>query len=102
MGDPRITLEPNVSSDRSWVWSAYDFAEGELAETVFAIRFIDSDTANKFKDKFMECRTEMEKLLAGEDKPDADGSAANALSKLSTKGEAEEDSDSEDLDDLDV
>merc|ERR1712232_876225 len=88
--DPRITLEPNVGSDRSWVWSAFDFAEGELTETVFALRFADSDIANDFKKKFMEGQKEMEKLLAGEDKPGEDGGkgaeeAAEALSGLSTK-----------------
>ncbi|CAJ1957713.1 unnamed protein product, partial [Cylindrotheca closterium] len=64
--DPRIKLEPNVGSDRSWVWSAFDFAEGELKETVFALRFADSDIAQEFKKNFEECQAEMEKLLAGE------------------------------------
>lgn len=90
--DPRIKLEPNVGSDRSWVWSAFDFAEGALAETVFALRFADSDIAQDFKKKFMECQEEMEKLLAGEDKPGEDGGAgadevAKALEGLSTKEE---------------
>ena len=35
--DPRIKLEPNAGSDRSWVWSCYDFADGELVEKVFAL-----------------------------------------------------------------
>lgn len=90
--DPRIQLEPNVGSDRSWVWSAFDFAEGELVETVFALRFADSDIAQDFKKNFQECQKEMEKLLAGEDKPGADGGAAadeaaEALKELSTKEE---------------
>ena len=93
--DPRIKLEPNVGSDRSWVWSAFDFAEGELAETVFALRFADSDIAQDFKKKFLDCQQEMEKLLAGEDKPGADGGAAadeaaEALAGLSTKEESKE------------
>ena len=92
--DPRIELNPNVGSDRSWVWSAFDFAEGELVETVFAMRFADSDIANAFKAKFEECQKEMEALLAGEDKPGADGGkaadeAADALAGLSTKEEGE-------------
>lgn len=90
--DPRIKLEPNVGSDRSWVWSAFDFAEGELVETVFALRFADSDVAQEFKKKFTDCQQEMEKLLAGEDKPGEDGGAAAdeaaaALQALSTKDE---------------
>lgn len=90
--DPRIKLEPNVGSDRSWVWSAFDFAEGELTETVFALRFADSEVAQEFKTKFTEGQKEMESLLAGEDKPGADGGAAadeaaEALSGLTTKDE---------------
>lgn len=88
--DPRLVLEPNVGSDRSWVWSAFDFAEGELKETVFAVRFKDSDIANEFKVKFEETQKDMEKVLAGEDKPDEDGTAAEAaeaLAGLSTKAD---------------
>jgi Ran-binding protein 1 len=93
--DPRIKLEPNVGSDRSWVWSAFDYAEGSLEETVFALRFADSEIAQDFKKKFTECQEEMEKLLAGEDKPDEDGGkaadeVAEALAGLSTKEESKE------------
>lgn len=90
--DPRIKLEPNAGSDRSWVWSAFDFSEGELEETVFALRFADSEIAGDFKAKFTECQKEMEAILAGEDKPGEDGGAAadeaaEALSGLKTKDE---------------
>ena len=64
--DPRIELQPNAGSDRSWVWSAFDFAGGELVEIVFAMRFPDSDIANVFKEKFEECQKEMDSLLKGE------------------------------------
>lgn len=74
--DPRIKLQPNAGSDRSWVWSAFDFAEGELVETVFALRFPDSEIAETFKVAFENGQKEMEKLLAGEDKPGEDGGAA--------------------------
>lgn len=92
--DPRIKLEANAGSDRSWVWSAFDFSEGELLETVFALRFTDSDVAGNFKEKFTECQTEMEKLLQGEDKPGEDGGAAadeaaDALGNLSTGNKEE-------------
>jgi len=92
--DPRIKLEPNVGSDRSWVWSAFDFASGELLETVFAIRFADSDIANEFKKIFEENQQAMDKILAGEDS--ASGSAeadevAEALAGLTTKGDTDGD-----------
>ena len=87
--DPRIKLEPNSGSDRSWVWSAFDFASGDLVETVFAIRFADSDIAINFKKIFEENQTEMEKLLAGEDAaPSTEvDEAAEAIAGLSTKDE---------------
>lgn len=85
--DPRITLETNAGSDRSWVWSAFDFAGGELVETVFAIRFADSDIANNFKKVFGENQKEMEAVLAGEDgAPSAEADeAAEAIANLTTK-----------------
>ena len=52
--DPRITLEPNAGSDRSWAFSCYDFAEGELEEKVFAIQFSNSEVADAFKEKYEE------------------------------------------------
>jgi Ran-binding protein 1 len=87
--DPRIVLQPNSGSDRSWVWSAFDFAEGELLETVLAIRFADSDIAANFKKVFEENQKEMEKVLAGEDAaPSAEADeATEALAGLSTKEE---------------
>lgn len=48
VADPRIVLKPNAGSDRSWVWNAYDFTEGQLEETTFALRFANSDSANDF------------------------------------------------------
>ncbi len=32
--DPRIVLTPNAGNEKSWVWVAFDFSEGELIETV--------------------------------------------------------------------
>merc|ERR1719203_179686 len=86
--DPRIKLEPNAGSDQSWVWSAFDFANGELVETVFALRFADSEIAGSFKESFVTYQKEMEKLLAGEDSPEGAAEAeeaAAALSELKTE-----------------
>ncbi len=88
--DPRIQLEPNAGSDRSWVWSCFDFASGELEEKVFALRFSNSEVAEEFKAKYQECQAEMARLLAGEDAPEGGGGGeaeevAEALGGLSTK-----------------
>ena len=33
--DPRIVIVPNAgASEKSWVWNAFDFADGELVEKV--------------------------------------------------------------------
>eukprot|EP00924_Labyrinthula_sp_SR-Ha-C_P003369 maker-scaffold_15-snap-gene-7.48-mRNA-1 protein AED:0.02 eAED:0.02 QI:133/1/1/1/1/1/3/162/218 len=63
---PHVVLSPNVSSDRSWVFTASDFATEELVTETFAIRFKDAEKANGFKDK-----VELAKLInAGEKSPD--------------------------------
>lgn len=85
--DPRIELQKNAGSDRSWVWTAFDFSDGELVESVFALRFTDSDVAGEFKTSFLDCQSKMKALLAGED--DKEGGeeadeAAAALSELKT------------------
>ena len=81
--DPRIVLEANAGSDRSWVWSCYDFAEGELEEKMFALRFTNSEVAEEFKKKYQECQAEMARLLAGEDAPTGgDGEKAAAAEEV--------------------
>lgn len=50
-----MSLAPNVGSDRSWVYNvAADFYEGEARAELLAIRFANSENANKFKAKFEE------------------------------------------------
>merc|ERR1712232_442519 len=91
--DPRITLEPHVQSDRAWIWVAFDFSDGgELVETIFCIRFADSDIANKYKETFEDCQAKMKDILAVEnvDTGDAEAEtaaedAADKLAELSTK-----------------
>jgi Ran-binding protein 1 len=52
-----MKLSPNVGSDRSWVWSVVaDFAEEEARQETLAIRFGNSENANKFKAQFEECQ----------------------------------------------
>lgn len=54
--DQRIELEPNVGSNRSWVWSCFDFADGVLEAKIFALRFTNSEVAEEFKAKYQECQ----------------------------------------------
>lgn len=51
---PEITLKLNVGSDRSWVYSTHaDFSEGTPTKELFAIRFANTENAQKFKDAFI-------------------------------------------------
>jgi len=50
-------LQPNVGSDRSWVWKvAADISDGEPEAQTLAIRFANSDNASEFKTKFEEAQ----------------------------------------------
>lgn len=80
--DPRIELKLNVGSDRSWVWSAFDFSDGELVETVFAIRFADSDIAGEYKKIFETCQEEMKAHI---DVPTEDAAANAAADETAEK-----------------
>ncbi|TPX71088.1 hypothetical protein SpCBS45565_g01307 [Spizellomyces sp. 'palustris'] len=52
-----MELKSNVGSDRSWVWSTLaDVSEGEPSHELLAIRFANSENANKFKEAFEEAQ----------------------------------------------
>ncbi|KND00428.1 uncharacterized protein SPPG_04749 [Spizellomyces punctatus DAOM BR117] len=54
---PEMELKSNVGSDRSWVWSTLaDVSEGEPSHELLAIRFANSENANKFKEAFEEAQ----------------------------------------------
>lgn len=47
-----MALKPNVGSDRSWVYTAHDYSEGEPTTELLAVRFANSENAQEFKAKF--------------------------------------------------
>lgn len=57
--DPRITLSPNVGTDKSWVWGAFDFSDNELVEQVrldLNLRgFVSASTANWYSCSWGHC-----------------------------------------------
>ena len=65
MVDPRIVMQPNVGSDRSWVWTAYDYADGDLREEVFALKFGKPQDAEEFKKAFDEAKKAMKAFVPG-------------------------------------
>ncbi|KAL3928349.1 MAG: hypothetical protein SGARI_005061 [Bacillariaceae sp.] len=95
--DPRIVLTQNAGSDRSWVWVVYDFAEGELIETTFAIRLKTVEIAEEFKKAYEDAVDKMKDEESGTDAaPSAEADeATKALEALST-GEAKEEAKEDD------
>ncbi|RMJ28765.1 ran-specific GTPase-activating protein 1 [Aspergillus sp. HF37] len=60
---PDMKLNPNVGSDRSWVWNASaDVSEGEPEAQTLAIRFANSENANLFKESFEKAQQENSKV----------------------------------------
>lgn len=83
--DPRITLTPNSGNDRSWVWVAFDFSNGEtLEETTFAIRFKDADIAAAFKKAFEDAQKDNKALLEGADTAEGAAEADEAADALAS------------------
>lgn len=59
---PSVELEPNVGSEKSWVFSANDFAEGTIEEKLFAFKFGSVENAQDFK-KAVDAAKEENKVL---------------------------------------
>ncbi|KAL8443602.1 hypothetical protein Emed_006683 [Eimeria media] len=85
--DVYCKLTPNVSSEKIWVWTVMDFAEGELKNEQFALKFGQIEQAKEFKAKFEEAAAINAKLFDVNSKGEA--SAASACSKQEKEGEKE-------------
>ncbi|KAF2670348.1 hypothetical protein BT63DRAFT_413083 [Microthyrium microscopicum] len=82
---PEMKLSPNVGSDRSWVWNAAaDVSEGEPEAQTLAIRFANSENANKFKEAFLLAQQENEGLMK------SDSTEAPAVEPATTEEPAKE------------
>ncbi|KAI5452372.1 Ran GTPase binding protein Sbp1 [Naganishia albida] len=63
---PEMKLQPNVGSDRSWVYKVHaDYAEGEPTAETLAIRFANSENASNFKDEFEKAQHSNEEVRKG-------------------------------------
>jgi Ran-binding protein 1 len=69
-------LQPNIGSDRSWVWKAIaDMSEGAPSSETLAIRFATADNAGQFKTAFEAAQKTNKEL---ESNPAAAGTAGTA------------------------
>ncbi|XP_017317433.2 RANBP2-like and GRIP domain-containing protein 5/6 isoform X1 [Ictalurus punctatus] len=58
-----MKLEPMKGSEKAWIWSAFDFAEGEGKVEQLAVRFKLLETANSFKEFFEKAKDAQEKEM---------------------------------------
>lgn len=49
-------LRPNATSDKIWVWSAQDYAEGQLEVERLALKFGSSELAGRFREAFEDAK----------------------------------------------
>ncbi|CAI5458655.1 unnamed protein product, partial [Closterium sp. Yama58-4] len=64
---PSMSLQEHAGSDKSWVWHAQDFADGELKKELFTMRFGSPESAQKFKSAFEEAQEKMAAILGTTD-----------------------------------
>ncbi|KAJ1297598.1 hypothetical protein BS78_01G388800 [Paspalum vaginatum] len=81
-------MQEHAGSDKSCVWHALDFADGELKEEMFAIRFGSVDNCKKFKDIVEEVAEQQEK--ADEKENEEVSSAAGLVEKLTVTDASKE------------
>ncbi|XP_040513537.1 E3 SUMO-protein ligase RanBP2 isoform X1 [Gallus gallus] len=58
---PDMNMQQMKGSDRAWVWTACDFADGERKVELLAVRFKLQDVADSFKQTFDEAKQAQEK-----------------------------------------
>lgn len=90
---PDIELKENAGSDRSWVWQCSDFSEEKSEVSVLAIRFANTENAQKFKEVFEDGKAANAKAGPG---AAADGKADEAPAAAEKKGEEKKDAASPD------
>ncbi|KAA0060032.1 hypothetical protein IC582_027588 [Cucumis melo] len=84
---PSMTVQEHAGNDKSCVWHATDFADGELKDELFCIRFPSIENCKSFMETFQEIAESQQKK--GENK-DA-SAAAGLLEKLSVEEKKTED-----------
>ncbi|KAF4574719.1 single stranded nucleic acid binding protein [Pleurotus pulmonarius] len=92
-----MRLQPNIGSDRSWVWKvAADYAESPATPETLAIRFANADNAGEFKTAFEKAQVSNAALASGGAPAKEEEEEAKAEEKTEeekkTEPEAEEES----------
>ncbi|GMI92038.1 RAN binding protein 1 [Hibiscus trionum] len=78
---PTMTVQEHAGNDKSCLWHATDFADGELKDELFCIRFASVENCKTFMEVFQEVA---ESQKSKEENKDA-SAAAESLEKLSVE-----------------
>jgi len=70
---PGTALQEHAGNDKAWVWSTPDFAEEEMKNELFCIRFGSVEKAQEFKKAFEAAVTKNEELVGDEEDEAAEG-----------------------------
>ncbi|XP_073051764.1 ran-binding protein 1 homolog b-like [Primulina eburnea] len=84
---PSLSVQEHQGNDKSCVWHAADFADGELKEETFCIRFASVENCKSFKEKIEEI-TKSQAEAVGESAEAV--TAANLIEKLSVESKENE------------
>ncbi|GMI81890.1 RAN binding protein 1 [Hibiscus trionum] len=84
---PTMTVQEHAGNDKSCLWHASDFADGELKDELFCIRFASVENCKTFMEMFQEVA---ESQNPKEENKDA-SAAAESLEKLSVEDKKAED-----------
>ncbi|KAL1552327.1 Ran-binding protein 1 c [Salvia divinorum] len=85
---PTMSVQEHQGNDKSCVWHAADFSDGELKQETFCIRFPSVENCKSFKDKIEEITESLSKVSV-ESAEEADA-AANLIEKLSVEEKGKE------------
>nr|GMC74467.1 ran-binding protein 1 homolog C-like [Ipomoea batatas] len=85
---PTISMQEHAGNEKSCVWHAADFADGELKEETFCIRFASIENCKTFKDKVEEIAESQQKK---DEESEEASSAAKLIEKLSVESNDQED-----------
>ncbi|KAF2296873.1 hypothetical protein P3X46_022139 [Hevea brasiliensis] len=90
---PTMSVQEHAGNDKSCVWHASDFADGELKNELFCIRFASVENCKTFREMFQEV-AEFQKTK--EENKDATA-AADAFNKLSVEEKKTEETTEEEV-----
>ncbi|KAK4741801.1 hypothetical protein SAY87_025389 [Trapa incisa] len=89
---PTMSVQEHSGNEKSCVWHATDFSDGELKDELFCIRFASIENCKSFMEKFTDVAESQKKK---EENKDAT-SAADLLEKLTVEEKPVEDKDGKD------